>query len=597
MFQSVFDSFLSDKKFPSIIDFVESKWGFNQTLFPTQRFVLKLIYGLPLDKSERIIRITDKFNERTIDILSEYDYFKFLVDEERINIDTPPEVPFFRVIMVMGRRGTKSFMSANAGGYELYKLLEDVRDPHDVYGVSKTDEIKVSIVSNTKDQSGNIFNQLREGLSTSQATNKYISGKPTEEKIRFFTPGQLERYQKAGIPPKSKKGLLSAFVGAANSRNVRGSGSIVIILDEFAFFLNNNGTQSDEAVYTALSPSMSMFGTKGKFMALSSPANKQGKFWELYDSSMEGLMPYTLALRIPTWGMNPKIEPEFLRLEYMTMGKVTYNCEYGAVFSDTKFAWMDNEQTLINCINPEKKRITTGQKYIRYYWGIDQAQSGDAFAVSVSHRENDKIVLDYKKDYFGKPEECIHRIPDNYYEFTKKPIRQPQHYDDLALEMKELSKRFPITQGIMDQWSGILFGQIFESYGLKNIEVKHFSESMNSELFQIWMYLMNSNMFEMDDDEYAIKHIMTLEAEKRSKNIIIVKAPDRKGYHDDLAYSIVRSVYLAHLAKASGTKATAGNTNSNGIAGGSYATYHAQKARMHGTASSAMNSFIRNGRR
>lgn len=600
MLQNIFDEFLNDKQFPNIIEFIEGKWGWGQPLFPTQKFVFKLIYGLPLDKSERVIRITDKFNEHVKDTLSEYDYFKFLVSEERINIDEPPTVPFFRVIEAMGRRGTKSFMSAALGGYELYRLLEFVRDPHTFYGIARTDEIKVTIVSNTKDQSGNIFNQLREGSSNSQTTKQYLSGKPTEEKIRFFTPGQLERYKKAGINPKSKKGLLTAFVGAASSRNIRGSGSIVIILDEFAFFLNNNGTQSDEAVYTALSPSMSMFGIKGKFMALSSPASKQGKFYELYDMAMDGLLDYTLALRVPTWGMNPVIPSDFLRTEFQAMGANIYGCEYGANFSDTRYAWIDDESKLIACINGNQAPTIMGRKYIRYFWGIDLAQSSDALGIAIGHKENEKTILDYKKDYFGNKLECVHRPPDSYYEFSKRQIKQPQDYEDIVAEVKELYKRFPISYGIMDQWSGIVFKQLFEKSGIKGLDVIHFTESLNSEMFAIWKYLINTGLFDMDDDEYTMNHIMMLEAEHRSKNIIIVKAPSKKGYHDDLASAIAKMIYAAYKSKGSSTKIISGTVSSSGaggiIARGSYAGYHAHKSRLHGSNNSGHQTFIRTGR-
>lgn len=589
MLLDVFDKFLDDNKFPNIIEFVESSWGLHQKMFPVQKFIFKLIYGLPLDNKEKNIRITDKFNERAIDMFTEERYFKFLCDEGRINIREPREKPFGEVLEAIGRRGSKSTMATWLGEYELFRLLEDIKDPHTFFGLTKTMEIRVTVVSNTKSQASLIYNQIKEGATSCDVLRKHISGDPSAEKIRFFTPGQIERYRKEGIDLKDRVGLLSAFVGVSNSRNARGPGSIVLIMDEFAFFLDTNSAISDKAVYDALTPSVTDFKSHGKIILISSPLSKTGHFHTIYQQGMGlGDDPPDediLVLRIPTWGMNPEIDSGFLRSRYKRLGKVSYGCEYGANFADSKSPWIEDEQMLIQCIDDSYIQQPFGRKYVRYYWGIDQGQTSDAFAIGISHKESDTVVLDYAKDYFGKAEECIHKEPEGYYEFSKKSIRFPQHYEDITAELKELQKRFPPTYGIMDQWSGTLFKQIFESNGIKNLEVIHFTDSINSEMYHLWFYLMGNKQFRMYDDGYVARMLLFLEKEIRSKNITIVQAPQRKGFHDDLADAIARSIYAIHNNKSGKSGGSSGGMIAGASSSGpsSLASYQRQKQRLHKT--------------
>ncbi len=52
-------------------------------LYPVQRFVLKLIAGVPLDTKKKTIRITDMFAEKKLHTFSEAEYLKYLHNEGR----------------------------------------------------------------------------------------------------------------------------------------------------------------------------------------------------------------------------------------------------------------------------------------------------------------------------------------------------------------------------------------------------------------------------------------------------------------------------------------------------------------------------------
>lgn len=551
MLDHILEEYMSPDHFPTIIEFAEAPWGWNQHLLPTQKFIFKLIYGLPLDKSTRSIRITDKFNEHCYERLSEFDYFKFLATEGRINLDTPPEKPMHLIVEAIGRRGSKSTMASILGGYELYRLLNLIKDPHNYYGITQKDEIRVLLVSNAKDQAEIIYNQIKEGANNCERLSKYISN-DTKEKLIFFTPAQLEMYKKDNSKPlRERKGLLSAFIGTSNSRNIRGAGCITMVLDEFAHFITNSGVKSDSAVYEAISPAAAMFGTQAKKVLISSPWAKTGKFWELYNKGMNipEMKKTTLVLRIPTWGMNEKVEPDYLRSEYLALGKTSYQCEYGAVFSDSKSGWITDDTIVSESLITNMQAPIMGKRHVRYFWTIDQASKADAFGIAIGHQEDDNIIVDYAKDYYADPEERK-RIkakgfePAERYQFTNKLIQYPHDHDEMADELLALSRRFPIAEGIMDQWSGVLLQQIFEKKGIKNFSVVNFTDKLNSDIYQMWYLIMSLGQFKMYEDAYLVNQILSLEEDKRSKGIKIVQAPDMAGMHDDLSDAIARLVWL-----------------------------------------------------
>ena len=113
---SVIDSFLDEKSagkddvsvgFLSIIDFIDRFKLLPNGLFPAQKFVLKLYYSIPLDDTEKVIKITDRFNTRILHELTEVEYLKFLYDQGRCNIRVQDDYVRHELILVLGRRSGK----------------------------------------------------------------------------------------------------------------------------------------------------------------------------------------------------------------------------------------------------------------------------------------------------------------------------------------------------------------------------------------------------------------------------------------------------------------------------------------------------------
>jgi intein/homing endonuclease len=97
-----------------VLTFITSSWGLNLRLYPAQRFIVKLYYGLELDNTIADIVIHDMFHEREIGRFTELEYLRYLHREGRCNLseeDVAKDKAEGRVrrqlILSVGRRAGK----------------------------------------------------------------------------------------------------------------------------------------------------------------------------------------------------------------------------------------------------------------------------------------------------------------------------------------------------------------------------------------------------------------------------------------------------------------------------------------------------------
>ena len=136
---------------------------------------------------------------------------------------------------------------------------------------------------------------------------------------------------------------LAAAHPALRARGVRGASNMLAIMDEQAHFVDDKGAsnKSDKAVYDALTPSIAQFGSDGKIINISSPLNKAGVLWDLYNQALEGA-ENILMIQAPSWEINDTLAPSYLKGRY-NMDPIVYDCEFGGNFSERVKAWMPED--------------------------------------------------------------------------------------------------------------------------------------------------------------------------------------------------------------------------------------------------------------
>ena len=607
-------------KKPSIYnvqEYIEQSWGLGMRLYPVQRFIVKLYYNLPLDDKTKSIQVTDMFRSKVLYHLTEVEYLRFLFSEGRCNIGEQDHERR-ELLLSIGRRGGKTTLSGIFASYEVYRLL-NLGHPQGFYGLPPGNRIQIISVATDKDQAGILFNEVTSHLSRCEYFKPYIANN-TLSHIQFRTPHDIGKY---GDTKRHENGKFTSFNGKATLRvtfksciakGLRGSGNIVIILDEMAHFMTK-GNSSAEDIYNAVSPSALAFSPKdpddtnipigpveSRIICISSPLNKTGKFFDLYQLAM-GNGPGSanmLAIQAPTWEVNPTVEPEFLRQKYHADPAV-FMTEYGAQFSDRVRGWIEREVDLLDCIDPLRRPIEIGPPRYPHSMGIDIGLVGDATAIFITHVEGDKIVLDYYEQWVAGTDWRVsnpHLDASYSTEYARK-LKDVERldFDEIGNWIAALTKRFYIVDAIFDRWNGIPLEQSLRKRGLTQFKSEFFTRDFASKIYQnakLMMFDHRLVLFDWPRSETDAKHkhspfiseLLQLQAEQMSKNLVLVQAPKQSGYHDDMSDAFVRSVWLSSQRMASikyvaGTSpGMLGLTPTNG--GMSMARYHAKRAKAHG---------------
>ena len=160
---------------------------------------------------------------------------------------------------------------------------------------------------------------------------------------------------------------------------------------------------------------------------------------------------------------------------------------------------------------------------------------------------------------------------------------------DIVAEIKELCRWFPIKEGIFDQMTGYGLQELLHGAGFKQFNMVHFTDTKNHEVFQCAKGLYSEQLLDMYDDEVLIPEMLMLEAERKSKNKIEVRALKVDGAHDDVADAFVRAVWICN--KGTATKPNNIATGAGGRMGATagvrgkvetQASAMVKKHRMHG---------------
>lgn len=519
-----------------IITFVESSWGLNIKLLPVQKFILKCLYGMKLDDGEKNIEIPDIVNEHILYRFNEKEFLAWLYAEKRCNVQNTEGQIFQELILAIGRRGTKSTLSSCISNYEMYKLLK-YGDPSAYYGFPPSTVFAILNVAPNDDTSSVVF----EMTQTMAMRCPYMKDRSIHQTKTYFDLQTDPDQKNSG---KEKASLLS-LSGGCSSNGLRGRNAIVIIMDEMAHFIDNNGRFSGGEVYKALKPSLASFRRDGKMICISSPYAKFGKFYERFTESFKE-PALTLTFKMYSAMVNPTIPTEILKAARKE-DRTGFMCEYGGEFSDTITAWIEDEHEFKKCVAtyPAPSR---GVYDVPYFYGLDLGFKNDGSSVAIVHKdhETNKIVLDYANVWYSKSSDVWEDDKSIYRFCNKYAAMDLIRMNDIVAEIKELVKWFPAKSGVFDQNNGYALAELFLAEHLAQFEMENFSEAINSEVYQTVKRLYAEELLVLFDHPVLIPEMLTLEGEKRAKEKVIVRAPGRKGAHDDISDAYCRAVWQCY---------------------------------------------------
>lgn len=598
-------------EFLNIIDFIDRFQLLPNGLYPTQKFIVKLYYNIPLEDTEKTIKITDKFGVKVLYEFTEVEYLRYLFDQGRCNIKEQDGKTRNELILCIGRRSGKSALSGLFAAYENYKLL--IRGaPQNYYGLSNTSEINTFCVANDKDQAAIVFNELKSHIEKIDFFRKSIFNN-TQTFLRLQTENDRVVYG-------GTKSSIRVTFKSSVAKGLRGRGTILLILDELAFFVDEGNT-SAEQVYRAIVPSIATFSPKdpknkflsigpsdGRVISISSPNARSGFFYKLYLTSLENskASQNMLMIQAPTWEVNPTVDKSFYEIEY-SKDPSRFWSEFGAQFSDRVRGWIEDSKDLTDCIDYEHRPLVRGIPRSPHFVGFDLALKDDGSAIAITHINKGKIELAYHEVWqAGKKWSELNphlKSPTNPYVNGMESVTRLD-LEQITNWVYELSKKFYFHKGVFDQWAGSVFEQELHKKGLTQFEMRSFQKSGASLMYQTFKMLMHVNQLRLYDypipermggnegegvkHSPLIKELLELQATQYEKNIVTVEAPDIPGKHDDMSDALTRSVLLASEFIRENPNALL-LSNSMIVSQlpqtkdyGSYRQFYAQRAKLHG---------------
>jgi len=179
------------------------------------------------------------------------------------------------VEIVVGRKGTKSTIATIIELFEVYRVLR-MPEPHWKYNLLPGQNIYCLNFAPTAGQAIGITVNYAVALTlNSWWFRKYLLNYNVKRQT-------VMPYDELRFPKQVKLKAMSS-----SSKSGRGWAVKVALLDESAWFQSTGGNQSGGQIVAAVRPNLKPFKGDGKLILISTPAGKDGMFWETFDDVVQ----------------------------------------------------------------------------------------------------------------------------------------------------------------------------------------------------------------------------------------------------------------------------------------------------------------------
>ena len=215
---------------------------------------------------------------------------------------------------------------------------------------------------------------------------------------------------------------------AASFRGIRGYTCVGAICDEIAFWRTDDSANPDTEILNALRPAMATV-PGALILCISSPYARRGELWRAYREHFGQPHDRVVILQADTRTMNPSVPGHVIDQAYAEDDAVA-SAEYGAQFRRDVESFVSRE-AIDGAVVPD--RLELSPVSTERYWGFVDPSGGsqDAMTVAISHREDDRAVLDAVRE-----------------------VRPPFSPEAVVAEFAELLGRYQIATVRGDRYGG-----------------------------------------------------------------------------------------------------------------------------------------------
>lgn len=312
-------------------------------------------------------------------------------------------------------------------------------------------------------------------------------------------------------------------VSTNNFRTVRGRSLICCILDEVAFYRDEQSTNPDKELYDALEPALAR--VPGSILiGISSPYRRSGLLYEKWRRSFGKDDADCLFVQGPTKLFNPGFPQSVIDRRYEE-DPAAASAEYGAEFRSDIDAYVTRE--VVDAVTMLGRRELLPLSSERYVAFVDPSGgSGDSMTLAIAHK--------------GAPHDSIGTQPKTVGVLDAvREVRPPFSPEATVAGFVELLKTYRITKVTGDRYGGEFCREPFRKLGIQY----ELSEKSKSDIYQNCLPLLNSGKVELLDHAKLTTQFIGLERRTaRGGRDSIDHAP---GAHDDLVNSACGALLLA----------------------------------------------------
>lgn len=270
-------------------------------------------------------------------------------------------------------------------------------------------------------------------------------------------------------------------VATNNFRSVRGRPLAIAILDELAYFRDENSASPDEELYVALKPSFKTL-PGSMIVAISSPYRRAGLLYRKFAASFGRDDDSVLVIRAPTRLLNPMI-PQSEIDAALEEDPAAAASEWLAQWRDDIQAYVSRE--IIDAAVVPGRRELPRVAGVQYFAFCDPSGgSADEMTIAIAHREGEAIILD-----------CL------------RAARPPFSPDSVVAEFATALRAYGLSKVTGDRYGGQWPAERFAANGISYIP----SEKNKSDLYKEALPLLNANRVELLDEPRMISQFCALE--------------------------------------------------------------------------------------
>jgi hypothetical protein len=451
------------------------------------RIILKGIYALPMSEDERA-------------------FFRTVAERD------PPTKPVKEVVIIAGRRGGKDSIASLIAAHTaaMFSDLSSLRPGE--RGV-------VMCLACDRDQAKIVLNYTR----------SYFTEIP-------LLQGLVQKETQYGFELTNS---IDISVATNSFRSVRGRPILCAILDEVAYWRDDNSANPDKEVYDAIKPGMASLSDSIVVM-ISSPYRKSGLLYTKYKDKFGKDDDRVLVIKAPTRILNPTIDQAIVD-EAMAEDPAAAGAEWMATFRDDISAFVTRE-AVDRCVSPDVLERPPVQGVTYFGFTDPSGGSSDSMTLAIGHAESSKdrsrtiAVLDAVRE-----------------------IRPPFSPENAVSEFAELLRRYGIRMVRGDRYGAEWVREAFRKVG---IEYRP-SDLNKSEIYRDLLPRLNSGEIDLLDNQRLITQLLSLERRTARGGRDSIDHPP--GHHDDIANSAAGVLVYASSDRGRTPEAIFGSYSSGGI--------------------------------